>query len=192
MFRRHAATLGDSPKQPTQAKVGLEWATRLDPFNFKPNLTSLPSSPSDNPWSELDNVLQPPMQLPAGGIIDEHGGFGLMGGSASRPCVGAKLDYNRPDKTLVLLGAILSSSTCCSWDTAATQALNGMMKTEIGTVSTVLTNLGPMMRIGPAFKNTTRLLSRQDLGRKIPKQRIMFLNTSLLRPSYMFLIPHMI
>jgi len=27
-YRRYAATLADSPKQPTQAKVGLEWATR--------------------------------------------------------------------------------------------------------------------------------------------------------------------
>jgi len=41
------------------------------------------ASSSDNPWTELDNVLTTPGQLPAGGIIDESGGFGqgFMGDS---------------------------------------------------------------------------------------------------------------
>jgi RHS repeat-associated protein len=55
----------------------------------------VPPTSSDNPWSELDNVLKPPMQLPPGGIIDESGGFGYMAGpelgSGDGPGGGASL-----------------------------------------------------------------------------------------------------
>ena len=62
---------------------GLSWLSNffkfllnLDPNIFNPLKSPISPSGSDNPWAELDNVLKPPMRLPAGGIIDESGGFG--------------------------------------------------------------------------------------------------------------------
>jgi RHS repeat-associated protein len=56
---------------------GLSWLSiffkallNLDPNIFNPLTSPISPSGSDNPWSELDNVLQPPMRLPPGGIIE--------------------------------------------------------------------------------------------------------------------------
>jgi RHS repeat-associated protein len=61
---------------------GLSWLSSffkmlIATFTFKDPTKVFEPTPSDDPWHELDNVLRPPMQLPAGGIIknfhDENG-----------------------------------------------------------------------------------------------------------------------
>ena len=129
------------------------------------------SSPqsSDNPWSELDNVIKPPMQLPAGGIIDEGGfGSGFMEGTGEGDS-GVNDDHLLADSLArVLLD--LKKKPCAKHFRDIKGAINNVHKTMF-------------VEMGPPQWNTVNGQKKQvegtDIGQFDPNIKLVELNSDI-------------